>query len=303
MGKKGVKKTDPVTANFTFTFLEARETGVKAGKKVVIQWKRGEKKENHGHTDEVEVGKDGLAKFNKSCTLKTTIAPDGDKYEPKYLSISLREGKESLGKVIIDLGTLLVDAPKGKVSENLNKKKPPVLDYMVTVEVLKVGARKVAPSVTGSGKDKMRIASADWDLDDESGSEEEMSMAGELDGESGKEKEKEKKGGLRSLLRRESSVKKDKEKDKEKDKATSSQAPSSTKAPASEPDPYADLEEFGAEPAVKPVEEAPPKREKISRRESSVKREKDAETASTATESSSHDATAETSSIDRKSVV
>ena len=91
MGKKGVKKTDPVTANFTFTFLEARETGVKAGKKVVVQWKRGEKKENHGHTDEVEVGKDGLAKFNKSCTLKTTIAPDGDKYEPKYLSISLRE--------------------------------------------------------------------------------------------------------------------------------------------------------------------------------------------------------------------
>jgi len=91
MGKKGVKKSDPVTANFAFTFLVARETGLKAGKKVTIQWKRGEKKENHGQTEEVEVGSDGTAKFNKSCTLKTTIAPDGDKYEPKYLSIALRE--------------------------------------------------------------------------------------------------------------------------------------------------------------------------------------------------------------------
>ena len=91
MGKKGVKKSDPVTANFVFTFLEARDTGVKAGKKVTIQWKRGEKKENHGNTDEVEVGKDGAVKIHKSCTLKTTISPDGDKYEAKYLSIALRE--------------------------------------------------------------------------------------------------------------------------------------------------------------------------------------------------------------------
>lgn len=91
MGKKTAKKTDPVTAKFTFTFLEARETGLKSGKKVTIQWKRGEKKENHGHTDEVDVGSDGNAKFNKSCTLKTTIAPDGDKYEAKYLSLALRE--------------------------------------------------------------------------------------------------------------------------------------------------------------------------------------------------------------------
>lgn len=119
MGKKGVKKTDPVTANFTFTFLEARETGVKAGKKVVIQWKRGEKKENHGHTDEVEVGKDGLAKFNKSCTLKTTIAPDGDKYEPKYLSISLREVRLSscfhlfaLRSILLALSSVLNMRPK-----------------------------------------------------------------------------------------------------------------------------------------------------------------------------------------------
>lgn len=91
MGKKGAKKSDPVTANFVFTFLVARETGLKTGKKVAIQWKRGEKKENHGQTEDVDVGSDGSAKFNKSCTLKTTILPDGEKYESKYLSLSLRE--------------------------------------------------------------------------------------------------------------------------------------------------------------------------------------------------------------------
>lgn len=91
MGKKTAKKTEPVTAKFVFTFLEARETGLKAGKKVSVQWKRGEKKENHGHTEEVDVGSDGTAKINKSCTLRTTIAPDGDKWESKYLSLSLRE--------------------------------------------------------------------------------------------------------------------------------------------------------------------------------------------------------------------
>jgi hypothetical protein len=91
MGKKGTKKSDPVTANFAFTFLEAKETGVKAGKKVHIQWKRGEKKENHGQTEEFEVGKEGSAKLHKSVTIKATLLPDGDKYEAKYLSIALRE--------------------------------------------------------------------------------------------------------------------------------------------------------------------------------------------------------------------
>lgn len=89
--KKGSKKKEPVTANFAFTFLEARETGVKAGKKVHIQYKRGEKKENHGQTEEVDVDKEGNAKFNKSVSFKVTISPDGDKYETKYLSISLRD--------------------------------------------------------------------------------------------------------------------------------------------------------------------------------------------------------------------
>ena len=91
MGKKGTKKSDPVTANFAFTFLEARETGVKLGKKVHIQWKRGEKKENHGQTEEFDVTKDGAVKFNKSVTIKATLLPDGDKYEAKYLSIALRD--------------------------------------------------------------------------------------------------------------------------------------------------------------------------------------------------------------------
>lgn len=193
--KKGSKKKDPVTANFAFTFLEARETGLKSGRKVHIQYKRGEKKENHGQTDEVDVGKDGNAKFNKSVSFKVTIAPDGDKYESKFLSLSLREvrptlcsstpssslfafqplrssssgptrsrhrtplcftfslfpssptplifltirstlptqAKDSLGKIIVDLGALLVTPPQGKQSEAMNKKKPPHLDVRFPV--------------------------------------------------------------------------------------------------------------------------------------------------------------------------
>lgn len=92
--KKG--KKDTVTAEFTFTFLTLDDSSLKPGKTVQIQWKRGEKKENHGHTPDVEVGARGIAKFNTGVTLKSTLAPEGDKYEPKYMSISVKEVRHFL---------------------------------------------------------------------------------------------------------------------------------------------------------------------------------------------------------------
>lgn len=89
--KKFSKKGESITSIFTFTFLQARETSLKPGKKVHLKWKRGEKKENHGNTDDFEVSEGGNIKFNKSASFKTTILKEGEKYESKFLSISLKQ--------------------------------------------------------------------------------------------------------------------------------------------------------------------------------------------------------------------
>eukprot|EP01105_Mastigella_eilhardi_P014867 TRINITY_DN3386_c0_g1_i5.p1 TRINITY_DN3386_c0_g1~~TRINITY_DN3386_c0_g1_i5.p1 ORF type:complete len:619 (+),score=259.81 TRINITY_DN3386_c0_g1_i5:47-1903(+) len=100
-GGKGVKQRYHITFE--------RANGLPDGARVVVAWKRGNKKGNKGATVAATVAKGGTCEWNETVTMSCTLFKDGSKYDNKNIVFTLKQepkkGKKtvSLGKVTVDL--------------------------------------------------------------------------------------------------------------------------------------------------------------------------------------------------------
>ncbi|KAH3756951.1 hypothetical protein Pelo_11260 [Pelomyxa schiedti] len=98
-------KKESVKLRFKVTLVSA--TNLPEGTQACLSWKRGGKGENAGVTKTVPAGKNGIAEWNHSVIILSTLFKNATGYEEKYMTISICEDKgrrkSTMGKTKINL--------------------------------------------------------------------------------------------------------------------------------------------------------------------------------------------------------